>query len=233
MYISNNIYNTGSNFLNTVRLVSTDNTQWQNVIQSNQKRIVSIFAYQGWNNLFTTLQSYSSYPCGSNIAVTCTFIRGSNYLNMSTEFPLNWDRITILLPGTETTSKFNVLLPTLFLTTSAVLFEIMIGFVDITNGAITYLQSGPLPTAGASTYLVPQNILVYSKPKQSQMQLNIAGLAGSYGTNISITVAPSASYNANGYSSALIIMSSWQFFDSTTSLTTTTLSSVDPAYNNV
>ena len=100
MYISNNIYNTGSNFLNTVRLVSTDNTQWQNVIQSNQKRIISIFAYQGWNNLFTTLQSYSPYPCGSNIAATCTFIRGSNYLNMTTDFPLIWDRITILLPGT-------------------------------------------------------------------------------------------------------------------------------------
>ncbi len=65
------------------------------------------------------------------------------------------------------------------------------------------------------------------------MQINIAGLAGSYGTNISITVAPSATFNGNGYSTALIIVSNWQFFDSTTGLTTTTLGSVDPAYNNV
>ena len=72
-YFSNNIYNTGSNYLNVIRLVSSDPTQWQNVIQVNQKRIISIFAFQGWTNLFT-LSSYSSYPCVSNLAVTCTFI---------------------------------------------------------------------------------------------------------------------------------------------------------------
>jgi hypothetical protein len=45
----------------------------------------------------------------------------------------------------------------------------MIGIIDTNNGAITYLNSGPRPTAGASTYLVPANIAVYSKPKQSAM----------------------------------------------------------------
>ena len=73
-YFSNNIYNTGSNYLNVIRLVSSDPTQWQNVIQVNQKRIISIFALQGWTNLFTTLSSYSNYPCVSNLAVTCTYI---------------------------------------------------------------------------------------------------------------------------------------------------------------
>lgn len=109
----------------------------------------------------------------------------------------------------------------------------MVGYIDITNGVITYLQSGPLPTVGAPTYITPQNVLVYSKPKQSAMAINIAGLAGSYMSNISITVAPSATYNGNGYSSALIVMSSWQFYDSITSLASSSLASVNPVFANI
>ncbi len=44
IYFSNNIYNSGANFVNVIRLVSSDPTQWQNVIQVNQRRIISIFA---------------------------------------------------------------------------------------------------------------------------------------------------------------------------------------------
>jgi hypothetical protein len=233
MYISNNIYNTGSNFLNVVRLVSSDPTQWNNVIQANQRRIISIFAYQGWTNLFTTLKSYSPYPCVSNIGATFTYIQGSNYLNLTSDFPLIWDRINIQLPGTESTTKFSIVIPTQFLTTNPILFEIMIGFIDITNGAITYLQSGPVPTAGNPTYLSPQNILVYSKPIKAAMQLNIAGLAGSYMSNISFTVAPSPTFNGNGYSTALIVISSWQFYDSSTALSSTSLGSANPVFANV
>lgn len=122
MYISDNIYSTGSNFLNVVRLVSPLTSEWQNVIQVNQRRIISIFAYQGWTNLFTTLTSYSPYPCISNIAATFTYIQGSNSLGLTTDFPLNWDRINIQLPGTETTSKFSIVIPTQFLTTNPILF---------------------------------------------------------------------------------------------------------------
>lgn len=109
----------------------------------------------------------------------------------------------------------------------------MVGFIDITNGAITYLHAGPVPTVSNPTYLSPQNILVYSKPKKAAMQLNIAGLAGSYMSNISFTVSPSTSFNGNGYSTALIVMSSWQFFDSSTVLASTSLASVNPAFANV
>lgn len=109
----------------------------------------------------------------------------------------------------------------------------MVGIVDVNNGAITYLNSGLMPTVGAPTYLTPANILVYSKPKQAAMQLNIAGLAGSYDSNVSFTVAPSASFNGNGYSTALIVMSSWQFFDPTTALHNTSLNSADPQFANV
>ena len=82
--MSNNIYNSGNNFLNVIRLVSSDPTQWTNVVQVNERRIISIFAHEGWKNLFTTLTSYSAYTCGSNLAATYTYIQGSNTQNKTT-----------------------------------------------------------------------------------------------------------------------------------------------------
>lgn len=117
----------------------------------------------------------------------------------------------------------------------------MIGYIDTNNGAITYLQSGQNPGAGAgsNTYLAPvyfiptTNAQMPNKPKQASMQLNIAGLAGSYVSNINFTVVPSNLYQGTTYSSCLIVMSSWNFLDSRTSLSTTSLASSDPQYANV
>jgi len=109
----------------------------------------------------------------------------------------------------------------------------MVGILDTNNGAIRYLHAGARPTMGASTYLTPANILVYSKPKQTAMQLNIAGLAGSYKSNVNFTISPSASFNGNSYSSAVIVMSSWQFYVSSSSLSPTSTASVDPQFANV
>jgi hypothetical protein len=109
----------------------------------------------------------------------------------------------------------------------------MVGFVDTNNGEITYLQAGSRPVSGSSTYLTPMNILVYAKPKQAAMQLNIAGLAGSYRSGVSFTVSPSNSYQGTTYSSGLIVVSSWQFYDSLTGLSSTSLASADPVFANV
>jgi hypothetical protein len=84
--------------------------------------MISIFADESWNELFTTIDTYSSYNCASNIAVTCTYIRGSNTLSPSSDFPINWDRINIVLPGTESTTKFSIILPTQFKNTTAISF---------------------------------------------------------------------------------------------------------------
>lgn len=232
LYFSNNIYNSGSNFLNVIRLVSSDPTQWNNVLQVNERRVISIFAHEGWTNLFS-LTSYSAYPCASNLAATYTYIKGSNTQNLTLQYPLNWDRINIVLPGTESSTKFSIIIPTLYPSTSPYSFEIMVGVLDTNNGAIRYLQAGPMPTSGASTYLTPVNILVYSKPKQAAMQLNIAGLAGAYKSNVNFTIAPSGSFNGNSYSSAVIVLSSWQFYVGSSALASTSLGSADPQFANV
>ena len=65
------------------------------------------------------------------------------------------------------------------------------------------------------------------------MQLNIAGLAGSYDSNVSFTVDPSNSYSGTTYSSCLIVISSWNFFDSLTALSSTSIASLDPQFANV
>lgn len=109
----------------------------------------------------------------------------------------------------------------------------MVGTVDTNNGAITYLHAEPRPVSGQPTYLMPNNIAVYSKPKQNAMELNIAGLAGSYKSNIKFTVVPSASFSGNSYATAVIVLSSWQFFDSLTVLNAISTSSINPTFGNI
>lgn len=202
-------------------------------MQAYERRFISVFAYYGWNNFYTTLTTGSAYPSLTNLAgTTFTYIQGSSY-NKTTDFPLNWDRINILLPGNESTTKFSVAIPTTYTTTSAHLFEILIGKIDITTGLITYMNSEPMPAVGTTTYLLPENVAVYSKPKSTSTLLNVAGKAASYMSNISFSVSPSGSFAGNSYSSALIVVSNWNFFDSTSSLASTSLSSVDPIFANV
>ena len=99
-YFSNDLNNSGSNFPNVFRLVSDATSQWQNVVQANERRMISVFAYQGWTNFFTTLSNGDAYPAASNIpGFTFTYKKGTtNQLNE--EFPLDWDRIDIVLDGT-------------------------------------------------------------------------------------------------------------------------------------
>lgn len=131
------------------------------------------------------------------------------------------------------------MLPTQYLSTDPHLFEVLIGFIDTNNGAITYLQAGQLPVSGAATYLQPVYFLPTSnpqmpnKPKQTAMQLNIAGLAGSYQATANLSVVPSALYSGTTYSACLIFVSTWNFFDSHSSLDNTSINSADPVFANV
>ena len=98
-YFSNDLNNTGANFPNVFRIVSDDTSQWQYVVQANERRIVSIFAYQGWTTFFTTLTNGDRYPAASNIAdFTYTYRKGTTN-GLTEEYPLDWDRIDIILNG--------------------------------------------------------------------------------------------------------------------------------------
>lgn len=130
-YFSNDLNNTGSNFPNVFRLVSTDNTQWQNTIQADEKRIISVFAYQGWTNFFTSLSNGDEYPAKSNIGgFTYTYYKGTTN-SLNEEYPLDWDRIDVILDGSEETDDFSIIFPTTFTTATPLLFEIMVGIYNV------------------------------------------------------------------------------------------------------
>jgi hypothetical protein len=68
------------------------------VIQVFERRIISIFAYQGWTNLFT-LTNGDAYPAASNIAnFTYTYQKGTSS-SILTSYPIDWDRVDIILDG--------------------------------------------------------------------------------------------------------------------------------------
>lgn len=117
-YFSNNLNNTGTNFPNVLRLVNTNPAQWQNVIQAFERRIISVFAFQGWTNLFT-LSNGDPYPAASNIpGFTYTYIKGTT-ATPTVQYPIDWDRVDIVLDGSESNSTFSIILPTTFITNTA------------------------------------------------------------------------------------------------------------------
>lgn len=97
-YFSNNLNNSGMNFPNVVRLVNTNPAQWQNVIQAWERRIISVFAYEGWTNLFL-LSNGDAYPATGNIAgFTYTYMKGTSS-SIDISYPIDWDRVDIILDG--------------------------------------------------------------------------------------------------------------------------------------
>ena len=85
------------------------------------------------------MENGDSYPGKSNIGgFTYTFRLGTS-VNRVEEFPLDWDSIDIVLDGSESTTDFSIILPTTFFSTSALLFEIMVGVMDVNTRVVRYL----------------------------------------------------------------------------------------------
>lgn len=79
-------------------------------------------------------------------------------------------------------------------------------------------------------------VAVSVKPKQSGTKLQLSGKAGSYKNNISLTVSPGPtnSYTSNKLSASIIILSTWNWFDSTSAYNTlsTTAAANYPTFAN-
>lgn len=152
-YFSNNLNNTGTNFPNVLRLVSTTPAQWRNVIQAWQRRIVTVFAYQGWTNLFT-LNNGDEYPAASNIpGFTYIYVKGTT-ASPTLEYPIDWDRIHVILDGSEYNNSFSIIFPTTFITnTVSYHYQIMVGVYDTITRKISYLNIEPRPVTGNPTYI--------------------------------------------------------------------------------
>lgn len=94
----------------------------------------------------------------------------------------------------------------------------MIGIFNKNTREIRYLQVEPRPVFGQLTYKAPSAIPISAKPKVTSNKIELAGKAGSYADGIDIVITPSSgTYSAASYSAALITVSNWQYFDSTSS----------------
>ena len=83
---------------------------------------------------------------------------------------------------------------------------------------ITYKFIEPEPKSLSPTYkLFSSTFPISSKPKQSGTKIQLSGNAGSYKNNISVTISPAltGTFSGTTYSTALIITSTWNWFDST------------------
>ena len=70
-----------------------------------------------------------------------------------------------------------------------------------------------------------------SKPKKITNKIDLAGKAGSYKDAITIDITPgNFPYSGSSFSAALIIVSDWQFFDSSSTYHTNTTSNPNPTF---
>ena len=85
---------------------------------------------------------------------------------------------------------------------------------------------------GKRTYLAPANVAVSIKPKQASTKIWLAGQAGSYKNNIELKIVPATtnSFLGTKYSTSLIILSSWNWFDTTSVFNSASLTSMAVGY---
>jgi hypothetical protein len=90
----------------------------------------------------------------------------------------------------------------------------MVGIYNIDSRVITYKYIEPKPKLGSPTYKIFTSFVsVSSKPKRTNTKIQLTGNAGSYKDNVTITVSPaSGTFSGTTYSTALIIVSSWNWF---------------------
>lgn len=91
----------------------------------------------------------------------------------------------------------------------------MSGIYNVETRTITYRGIEQLPVSGSRTYLLPASVAISAKPKQTSTKLQLAGRAGSYKNKIELVVvpAPSNTFTGTKFSTALIILSAWNWFD--------------------
>lgn len=109
----------------------------------------------------------------------------------------------------------------------------MSGIYNIETRSITYKAIEMMPVSGSRTYKKFSTVVAVSaKPKQLTTKIQLAGRAGSYKNDVEVTVQPTVagSFSGTSFSTSLIILSTWNWFDSTTLIDSANISSANPTY---
>lgn len=218
--------NVGDLFSNTmeffpafIRITGTSSTLTPlSPITGTKRLVMTVYGIMALSNLLA-VSNLGSFPCGSNLAITCQFIRGSSspiYNN-----PLDWDRVILTLPSTAVTTAFNIYFPQFWLTGNHY-YEFLVGTFDTATGIYENLYIAN--QMGLSFYRSTAGFLAsYSNIPN----MNIA-LTGQYagvlvGTPLQMIIdTPSGGYNFNccGLMAAtMMIITSWDLWSATASIT--------------
>lgn len=109
----------------------------------------------------------------------------------------------------------------------------MSGIYNIDTRSITYRAIEMIPAPGSRTY--KDNTLsvpISTKPKQLATKIQLAGKAGSYQNDVRMDIQPfpSGTFSGNTFSTSLIILSTWNWFESSTIIDTANISSPTLGY---
>jgi len=211
--ISNDLYWTSYNYNypSILNLVGTAAVFSAITLPSGSQRVISVFAYRGFQNLFgTNLVSNSSFPCSSNLLISCLYIEGDSLTSVSPTYLLDWDRVHIYLPNTIA-QDFHIILPDIFQFTNYV-YEIYVGTVSATN-MFTYgyleNQLTKSPNRVFSTTLLNTNL-----------QMQDSGFAAAEINNFMLNIYSTTSQTGNlspNFGAALFIITNWELWVAGTS----------------
>ena len=110
----------------------------------------------------------------------------------------------------------------------------MVGIYNVDTRLISYNNIEPRPISPNPTYRSAAGVLISSKPEVLTNKMDLAGEAGSYMDNIQIYITPgSASFDADTYAAALMIVSDWMVFDENSGFSAASLASANPIFANV
>jgi len=208
--------NTNANYPSFIRVTGLSTTLNAITLTATEKLILTIYGQVSLSN-FLQVTDQGTFPCASNLAISCQYIQG-NPTTLATN-PLDWNRVIITLPNTALSSDFNIYIPQFF-TTGLHSYEFMVGKFDTTTRTYENLYLSALYT------FTPLKDLVFltSTDPDSNLKLDLTGaFAGILAPNdVPIIFSTPGGYLANSGSNigaTTILITSWNFWSSSSSVT--------------
>ena len=195
----NNVYNNGFKYPGFFRFESTNPTGMDYVLQENEKRILSVLARYGIRGM-GDINNQDPYPCTSNLAVQCYYIEGhtTSYNHVS-----EWERVDVFFPDEDENSiNFHVIIPDTVVTASDNRYYFFLGAYNELTKDIKYYYRDQYYRRYSGWQSTAVN-------ERTSMLVDLEGKAGSYRSNVTVTVAgtlPTGSHNF------LVISSAWSLF---------------------
>jgi hypothetical protein len=203
----NNFYSTptGTNYQTypgLLRFESNTPSQLNLVVQPNQQLTVVLFASYGIRSI-SSVGNMQTYPCTSNIPVTCTFYSGAGLPYNQNQIFL-FDRIAVtFLDQSYSTTPFHIIIPDTQINANNNYFYYQIGFYNLLNKDWLFSYAG-------SYYRWSGSWTSSATGVSAALGADISGKAGSYRKNVSLAV-----YNSGiqlGGESFVILSTYWSFF---------------------